>query len=340
MELTVQSYTSWQPLEEVIVGRVYSKKHFSSIPDRRVRKQLQRIMEETEEDLDNLARVIQRFGARVRRPEPTGVLSFQDMLSRGMRPPTPPITPRDTQITLGERLLRFNDDYEYNGIITEYQRLQPGSVLQARDAVMAGAVASCIVRVGTDVLFDNSEYMTSQQMEWIQQHALDSRFRVRRCQTNGHGDAVFAILRPGVILSSKHDADINYRDTFPGWEVCRVPLSNIEASLAVGQFKESSFNGRWWVEGSHDDPAFAAYVDQYLSHWTGFVSETVFDVNCLVLDEHHVIFSSYNKEVFEFCQRHRIEPIIAPLRHRYFWDGGISCVTQDIRRRGPLETYL
>jgi hypothetical protein len=28
------------------------------------------------------------------------------------------------------------------------------------------------------------------------------------------------------------------------------------------------------------------------------------------------------------------------LRHSYFWDGGISCCTQDIRRRGGLETYL
>ncbi len=66
----------------------------------------------------------------------------------------------------------------------------------------------------------------------------------------------------------------------------------------------------------------------------------VFDVNCLVLDESHVIFSAYNKEVFDYCRKHKIEPIISELRHSYFWDGGISCCTQDIRRRGGLETYL
>jgi hypothetical protein len=70
------------------------------------------------------------------------------------------------------------------------------------------------------------------------------------------------------------------------------------------------------------------------------VAETVFDVNCLVLDESHVIFSAYNRDVFDFCWRHAIEPIICELRHSYFWDGGISCCTQDIRRRGGLETYL
>jgi hypothetical protein len=53
-----------------------------------------------------------------------------------------------------------------------------------------------------------------------------------------------------------------------------------------------------------------------------------------------VIFSSYNKQVFDFCERHGITPIISELRHKYFFDGGISCCTQDIRRRGGLETYL
>ena len=44
--------------------------------------------------------------------------------------------------------------------------------------------------------------------------------------------------------------------------------------------------------------------------------------------------------VFEFCKKHQINPIISELRHSYFWDGGISCCTQDLRRRGGLETYL
>jgi len=53
-----------------------------------------------------------------------------------------------------------------------------------------------------------------------------------------------------------------------------------------------------------------------------------------------VIFSAYNKEVFAFCESHGITPIVSELRHSYFWDGGISCCTQDLRRRGGLETYL
>jgi hypothetical protein len=47
-----------------------------------------------------------------------------------------------------------------------------------------------------------------------------------------------------------------------------------------------------------------------------------------------------NKEVMELYKKHKINPIISELRHSYFWDGGISCCTQDLTRKGGLETYL
>jgi N-dimethylarginine dimethylaminohydrolase len=205
---------------------------------------------------------------------------------------------------------------------------------------LVNAVASCIVRCGTDVFFDQSEWLTDEQMFWIQDNVLDSRYQVRRAKTNGHGDAVFAILKPGVIISSMHDADINYKDSFPGWEVRKVWDPTVFAAMEVGKFRYENWNGNWYVQGQTTTPEFANFVDTYLTKWTGFVKETVFDVNCLVLDEQHVVFSSYNKDVFKFCESHGITPIISELRHKYFFDGGISCCTQDIRRRGGLETYL
>jgi hypothetical protein len=110
--------------------------------------------------------------------------------------------------------------------------------------------------------------------------------------------------------------------------------------MEVGKFKYESSPGAWYVQGSTPTPEFSAFVDTYLNKWTGFVAETVFDVNCLVLDESHVIFSAYNRPVFDYCRAHGIEPIISELRHSYFWDGGISCCTQDLRRSGGLERYL
>ena len=346
MNNIVNSFTSWQPLEEVIVGRAYRPDYFEFLEDSQVRNQLQQILAETEEDLDNLSKTIEQFGARVRRPDLVDKEQFIIGQIHSSGAPLPPLTPRDWQITLGNKLLRVLPMGELNNLCAEYATAQPGSVVDPHggkwnpDCILNGASASCIVRVGQDIFFDNSDYLRPDQTRWIVDNVLGPEYRIHEAVTDGHGDAVFAILKPGVILSSKHDQNLNFERDFPGWDVCKVWDSSIWAAIEVGKFKAESTPGAWYVTGQTPSDQFIQFVDTYLSKWTGFVQETVFDVNCLVLDESHVIFSAYNKDVFDFCRKHRIEPIISELRHSYFWDGGISCCTQDIRRRGGLETYL
>jgi hypothetical protein len=346
MNNIVNSFTSWQPLEEVIVGRAYRPDYFEFLEDSQVRNQLQQILAETEEDLDNLSKTIEQFGARVRRPDLVDKEQFIIGQIHSSGAPLPPLTPRDWQITLGNKLLRVLPMGELDNLCAEYAAAHPGSVVDPHggkwnpDCILNGASASCIVRVGQDIFFDNSDYLRPDQTRWIVDNVLGPEYRIHEAVTDGHGDAVFAILKPGVILSSKHDQNLNFERDFPGWEVCKVWDSSIWAAIEVGKFKAESTPGAWYVTGQNPSEQFINFVDTYLSKWTGFVQETVFDVNCLVLDESHVIFSAYNKDVFDFCRKHKIEPIISELRHSYFWDGGISCCTQDIRRRGGLETYL
>jgi len=346
MNAVVNSYTSWQPLEEVIVGRAFPPEYFDFIENSQVRSQLQQILSETAEDLDNLSRTIEEFGSVVRRPDLPDLTGFQQGQINGQGAPLPPLTPRDWQITLGQRLLRVLPMQELDSICAEYNQQQPDSVIDPHggswkeDCILNGASASCIVRVGRDVFFDNSDFLRPDQTRWIVENVLGPEYRVHEAVTDGHGDAVIAILKPGVILSSKHDVNLNFDRDFPDWEVCKVWDPSIWAAMEVGKFKYESNPGAWYVQGQTPSPEFTEFVDTYLNKWTGFVAETVFDVNCLVLDESHVIFSAYNRDVFDFCRRHGIEPIICELRHSYFWDGGISCCTQDIRRRGGLETYL
>lgn len=342
MNNIVNSYTSWQPLEEVIVGRAYPADYFDFIDNPQVRDQLQLILHETEEDLDHLASMIASHGCLVRRPNLPDKDNFVWFQTEGGGAPLPPLTPRDWQITLGDRLLRVLAMPELDQICLDYGDavINPHQGAWDADCVLNGASASCIVRVGRDIFFDNSDFLRPEQSRWIIENVLDDRYRIHEAVTDGHGDAVFAILKPGVILSSKHDVNLNFDRDFPGWEVCKVWDPSIWAAMEVGKFKYENSPGAWYVQGQTPTPEFTDFVNTYLTQWTGFVAETVFDVNCLVLDEQHVIFSNYNREVFDFCRQHGIEPIISELRHSYFWDGGISCCTQDIRRRGGLETYL
>ena len=342
MQSIVNSYTSWQPLEEVIVGRAYDPDYFDFIENAQVRNQLQQILSETAEDLDLLQKTIEQFGAVVRRPELPPKNQFQHWQTSGNGAPLPPLTPREWQITLGEKLLRVLPMKELDKICNEYGNavINPHGKTWDPNCILNGASASCIVRVGRDIFFDNSDFLKPEQTRWIVDNCLSPEYRIHEAITDGHGDAVFAILKPGVLLSSKHDVNLDLAKDFPGWDVCKIWDSSIWAAMEVGKFKYEQSPGAWYVQGQTPTPEFTDFVNTYLTRWTGFVAETVFDVNCLVLDEEHVIFSAYNKQVFDYCKKHHIEPIISELRHSYFWDGGISCCTQDIRRRGGLETYL
>jgi len=357
----VSSYTSWQPLEEVIVGRAYTPDYFDFIENATVRDQLGLILEETNEDLNNLQKTCETYGAVVKRPGLIDKHFFERINIDDAGPPLPPLTPRDWQISLGDKLLRVLPVDELDIICADYgdQVINPheqfakanhvpgdmpgGARTQIKfdpNCILNDASASCIVRCGTDIFFDNSDYLTSVQSKWIQENVLDSRYRYHEAITDGHGDAVFAILKPGVLLSSKWDDQLDLDADFPGWDVSKLEHSTISHAMAVGKFKEENFNGAWYVQGQTPTNEFTKFVDTYLKEWVGYVSDTVFDVNCLVLDEENVIFSAYNKQVFDYCEKHRINPIISELRHSYFWDGGVSCCTQDIRRKGGLETYL
>ena len=98
--------------------------------------------------------------------------------------------------------------------------------------------------------------------------------------------------------------------------------------------------GRWWIEGQSYDDTLVNYIDKWLYHWVNYVEETVFDVNMLVIDKNNVICSNYNEKVFKKFDEYGITPHVVNFRHRFFWDGGIHCVTSDLDREGEREDYF
>ncbi len=152
----VSSYTSWQPLEEVIVGTAYTPDYFDFIDNAQVRNQLQQILFETNEDLDNLQKTCETFGATVRRPTLPNKEKFLAWQTNGNGVPLPPLTPRDWQISLGDKLLRVIPIKELNEICNSYgeEVINPHGAFYDPNCILNGASASCIVRVGTDIFFD------------------------------------------------------------------------------------------------------------------------------------------------------------------------------------------
>ena len=86
---------------------------------------------------------------------------------------------------------------------------------------------------------------------------------------------------------------------------------------------------------------FIDFVETWLTKWVGYVEETVFDVNVLMIDEHHCCVSNQkNQKVNTFLKKHNVEPVYIPWRHRYFWDGGLHCITLDLYREGKQKDYF
>jgi arginine deiminase len=99
-------------------------------------------------------------------------------------------------------------------------------------------------------------------------------------------------------------------------------------------------NVRWWIPGFEHDADLVDLVETYFPHWTGYVEETLFDLNMIVIDPKNVIVCHYNKQIFDALSARGITAHVVPFRHRYFWDGGIHCITSDLHREGSMQNYF
>jgi hypothetical protein len=162
-------------------------------------------------------------------------------------------------------------------------------------------------------------------------------FRINSLSIGGHNDGCFHTIKEGAILSLLEIQ--TYKNTFPNWEVCYLPNQSWDKIDGFLKLKEQ-VKGKWWVPGQEDNAEFTNFVETWLQDWVGYVEETVFDVNVLVLDEHHICVSNMDPTVIEFLKKHKMEPVHIPWRHRYFWDGGLHCITLDLEREGVQQDYF
>jgi hypothetical protein len=324
----------WDTLQHTLVGRSYSTEFYEPIKNTRIRDSLQKIAQETEEDYKNIISTLEALSVKVDRPEidpektimdyvdSTGVLTYARSKSFTLIP-RPPMQPRDSILIVGDTLIATNDEIHwFDPLIKHNKQLPPG----AFDAPL-------VTVIGTHLIVDCREYPWL--FKYIQNCFPDHT--VVPVIIGGHNDAVFCPVAPGLIVSTYHHT--NYADTFPGWEVKFIENQSWNAIPGWRQFKHSNVN-KWWIPDSDNNLEFANFVDTWLTNWTGYVQETVFDVNMLQINPNTVLVNNYNQEMFDWFKSKKIEPIIVPFRHRFFWDGGIHCITADIYREGESYRYL
>lgn len=369
-------YQHWDPLKVCVVGRSYPPEFYSWITVPHVRSLFEKIAIETEEDYQNIIKKLQKFGVEVLRPDlPSETFVNGQHVPPPMTPRDHTIMVGNTFYTsVGNADIKIKNFYnnvkdlswpechsllEFNNLpeyiqeecknmhdMEDIYKFDPYSkivnfIKQQGNTVKSTAYDSIngamITRIGKDLYFGTDHYSQDQSAykSFIDQEFTSTRNHV--INTGGHSDGTYCPVCPGLIISLR---DIpTYEKTFPGWEVIYLPGQSWEKVKPFLGLKQKN-KGRWWIPGFEQDQEVINVVEQWLSHWTGYVEETVFDVNMLIIDSKNVIVFNYNKQVFDALERYSITPHIVPFRHRYFWDGGIHCVTSDLHRKGVMKDFF
>ena len=199
----------------------------------------------------------------------------------------------------------------------------------SRESMVHLLKAPCMTLIGKDMIVESALFD-------LNRLPFDLRYNV--VYEGGHSDGCFAPIVPGAIMTVK--SPVIYSKTFPKWDVLHLPGHSKKSKfgLSIEKWKDK-VGGRWYVDGDINDE-FVQFTNTYLSELTGFTIETIFDVNALMLDRHHICVSNLIPEAKEFFKKHNVEPIIVPFRHRHFHDGGLHCVTLDLYREGEKTDYF
>jgi hypothetical protein len=340
----VNSYTNWSPLQEVWLGDVYPTSWYDHLPSE-VRDCFQEITERTKEDLDLIQKKIESFGVQVCRPHYDSIDNFVNPFSEQLEKPE--ICPRDYYVTIGTNLYAHKKakSSPWHKHVQRYKQ----SGAQVKPTLMVGKNNDYLslngantVRAGHDIYFDfvySCQNKSHQSLIELYQEQLAQEFedyRVHILFNGGHVDACFSLLKPGVILGNRYFDD--YQRTFPDWEL--IETDSPDFYEHARQPQGPGHNGTWWLPGMQYSCAFNEHVIKHAQTWVGNYTETFFEVNCLVIDEKNVIIPGENIKVFEKLEKLGITAHAVPFRTRTFWDGGLHCITLDIRRSGEKLDYF
>ncbi len=195
------------------------------------------------------------------------------------------------------------------------------------------------IRCGRDLYFSLNNIMNVVNEKHFMKkwEKLFPEFRCHPLYTPGHGDGSLCAVKPGFLVTIAPPQ--NFKDTFPDWDVCHIPGTGWQQVDGFLKMKNKN-RGRWWVPGQEENNELTDFVETWLNDWVIYVEETVFDVNMLVVDEKNVICNNYNKEVFDYFDKHGVTGHVVNFRHRYFWDGGLHCITSDLDREGEMVDYF
>ena len=329
----IHSHDSWTQLEEVWLGDVYPSSFYDHLKPE-VRDVFYQLTEITQQDLGIIQNTLENMDVIVQRPKYESIDQCIDTNTDQLVKPQ--ICPRDHHVVLGQKL--FVDHYchltqPWQHVIDQYQQ-QPHCEVKINPNYWF--VGSNTVRLGRDIVVDYQHIPAKDAA--VPNMCLDDflNYRVTFLNNGGHLDGCFAVLKPGLLITSSYYD--KYDETFPGWH--KIQLNEPTFGMYSQPRLNSGHNGKFWDPTVPVTRAFNQHVIDHALNWVGTYTETYFELNCLVVNEKNVIMLGENEAVARALESHGITVHWVPFRTRTFWDSGVHCLTLDIRRQGQFRDYF
>ena len=377
--MTYTVHQPWDPLRVCAVGRSYPPEYYAGISNTKIRQVLERIATETEDDYDNLIKVLKSFDVEVIRTQlPT---QFPRNTLSGKQFP-PPMTPRDHMAMIGDVFYmptltgsKWNtlrgDAWPKTPPLSDREfDLLPDSIKQELkafgvdcaysvhdyDHTSLAPIQELVMQQGNTIVYDKKI-----DSAMVARVGKDLFFGTWHAHSNledikNNMQALFPDYRCHVINTAGH-LDGTFCVVKPGLivasreiggDVFKTNFPGWEVYYVDQQPIENKFfldlkkqtQGKWWVPGEEANQDFINYVETYVNNWLGYVEETIIDVNMLSIDENNILCVRENPELFKVLESHGVTPHVVDFRHYMFWDGGLHCVTNDLHRQGQLVDYF
>ena len=303
----IHSYNEWDPIQEIVVGRadfanwpsddpVFAQESTKTtwqetpVPSGPVPNW---IIDEANEDLDMLALVLERYGARVHRPK---ALNYQER--GGMYG----YCPRDRLFIYGDTIVDPTmmypcRDMEIEALEDVVYRADTVYRMPRDDRYIMDAANA--LRLNNKVLYLESASGNYQAAQWLMGRFPDVKFEICKFYSGVHIDSTIVPLREGLVMvnSSRVNMD-NLPNVFDTWDVI------------------------WITENDIVEQGFYQYP--YASKWIA--------LNMLVVDPSTVIVDKHQTKLIKILEENNFTAIPLELRHSRTLGGGFHCVTLDLVR--------
>ena len=333
-----KNFNLWDRLTVCAVGRSWPPDFYSWVPDLEIRTLFEKIARETEEDYQTLIKCLTTLGVKVVR---TNAVFDPVELGAGTLLPKPPMCPRDHMIMLGDTLIETTGANNHGSKteinvncfkeIFDHVRQQGNKIKSVSEDSLCAAM---IYQLDNKIFFSSNACTDKKAVQSIiAQHRPNTE--ILPFYNHGHIDGWFAPVNQNLIVSSTDETrpkllDLFYKTFFPNTKVLYLDPS-VGADCSFIQWQKNN-QGKWWIPGQENNFNLTQFVSRYFDHWLGQISETVFEVNMIIVDSKNVIVSNYNDTIWQIFEQHGITAHVCKFRHEKFWDAGLSCVTCELDR--------